>query len=122
MTGKHRWGRKEAEKILTSGKALKKMNEIIKAQGKLNGLVRGEHSYIIKSSKKGKVKAINNETISKIARIAGAPKDKGSGLYLHKKVKDKVSKGEPLYTIYAENKFKLNLAKDFAKKNKGFTL
>ncbi len=122
MTGKYRWGRKEAEKILTSGKALKKMNEIIRAQGKLNGLVRGEFSYVIKSSKSGKVKLINNETISKIARIAGAPKDKSSGLYLHKKVGNKVAKGEPLYTIYAENKFKLGLAKDFAKKNKGFTL
>jgi hypothetical protein len=33
-----------------------------------------------------------------------------------------VKKGMVLYTIYAENEFKLGLAKDFAKKNSGYLI
>ncbi|KHO53879.1 MAG: hypothetical protein QT09_C0009G0030 [archaeon GW2011_AR18] len=39
--------------------------------------------------------------------------DKGSGLYLHKKLNDKVSVGDPLITIYADNIKKLEYAKSF---------
>lgn len=36
--------------------------------------------------------------------------DKGAGVYLHKKVGDKVKKGEPLFTIYAQFKADFNFA------------
>ena len=115
MTG--RYGRRRSYKlvkeILEGGRALDKMKQIIRAQGKQKKLSLGEHRLKIKSSKTGIVKAIDNETIAKIARMAGAPDDKGAGLYLHKKKKDRVSKGDVLYDIYAENKAKLNLVKEF---------
>jgi len=122
MTGKHRKGAKVAKEILESGQALKKMKEIIKAQGKIKLPLLGTHRYIVKSTKRGKVTSINNMTISKIARIAGCPKNKGSGIYLNKKVKDRVYKGEILYTVYAESKGKLDLAKEFLRKNKGYEI
>ena len=52
--------------------------------------------------------------------MAGAPQDKGAGLYLEKKVKDVIKKGDVLYTVYAENEFKLSLVKEFLRKNKGY--
>ncbi|HLC51993.1 MAG TPA: AMP phosphorylase [Candidatus Nanoarchaeia archaeon] len=121
MAGKKN-GEELAQEILDSGQALVKMNQIIKIQGKQKKPTLGNYRYQVKSKKNGKVKSIDNLIISKIARIAGAPKDKGSGLYIVKFVKDKVKKGELIYTVYAESKFKLDLAVGFTKKNDGYTL
>jgi thymidine phosphorylase len=121
MAGRRK-GKKLAKELLESGQALKKMNEIIKAQGKQRKIILGQHRFQVKSKFSGKIKEIDNLIISKIARVAGAPKDKGSGLYLEKHVKDKVKKGELLYTVYAESEFKLNVAKEFLKKNNGYLI
>ena len=121
MAGKKN-GEELAQEILDSGQALVKMNQIIKIQGKQKKPTLGNYRYQVKSKKNGKVKSIDNLIISKIARIAGAPKDKGSGLYIVKFVKDKIKKGELIYTVYAESKFKLDLAVGFTKKNDGYTL
>ncbi|MBS3172229.1 hypothetical protein J4438_01445, partial [Candidatus Woesearchaeota archaeon] len=43
--------------------------------------------------------------------LGGAPSNKGAGLYLYKKVNNEIKKGEKLFTIYSENKEKLELAK-----------
>ncbi len=115
-------GRKLAQEMLESGKALKKMNEIIGAQGRQKKPALGAHHYPVKSSRSGKIVEIDNEVIAKIARVAGAPDDKGAGLYLTKKIHDKVHKGELLYTVYAESEFKLGLAKEFLGKNNGYVV
>jgi len=124
MTGTYRKGKglKAAHEILESGKALKKMNEIIKMQGKQKKCKVGAYQHIVKSTKVGRVKEIDNEIIAKIARMAGAPQDKGSGLYLNKKIHHSIKKNEVIYTIFAENEFKLGLAKEFAKKNNGYLI
>lgn len=98
--------------IITSGKANRKLREIIEAQGghpriKPDDIPVGEHTVKIKSNKSGKVLWINNLYIKRIARTAGAPKDKGSGIMLHKKLGDKVKKGDILFELYAEKKNKL---------------
>jgi putative thymidine phosphorylase len=124
MTGKYKRGegKKEALRLLESGAAFKKMNEIIKIQGKQKVMPLAEQRYSVRSGKSGKIRNIDNEVIAKIARVAGAPKDKGAGMFIFKKVKDKVKKGEILYTVYAENEFNMGLAKEFLKKNKGYVI
>ena len=124
MTGKYslRQGIAKASEILESGKALVKMNQIIKSQGRVRRVKVGEFKRIIKSNKAGKIKGIDNKIIAKIARIAGAPGDKGAGMYINRKVGDKVKKGDILYTVYAENKFKLELAVSFLRKDKGYLI
>lgn len=117
-----RKSKRVAKDILESGKALVKMNEMIKLQGKVKEPKLGEYTYVVRSRNKGRVKSIDNEVIAKIARVAGAPKDKGAGLYLEKHVKDKVKSGDVLYTVYAESKFKLGLAKKVIKWNKGYLI
>ncbi len=108
-------GIKKAQEILESGKAYKKMQEIIKAQGgnpniQPENIKVGEYTHTIKSNKDGKVNYLSNNLVTKIAKTSGAPQDKGAGIYLHKKLNDKVKKNEPLFTIYAESKDKLNFA------------
>ncbi len=109
------------KKILDSGSAHEKMLEIIKAQGlkvnKSSAVKVGKYSFDIYSKKSGKVRFINNQTISKIARAAGAPLDKGAGLYLYKHKKDFVRKKEVIYTIYSENKQKLDYAAKLAEQD-----
>lgn len=122
MTGKYKNGAKTAREILDSGRALKKMQDIIKAQGKVKKPKLGEYRYPVKATKNGKVKEIDNEIIAKIARIAGAPLDKGSGMFILKHVDDKVKKGDLLYTIYAENRTKLDLAIEFMQENNGYVV
>lgn len=113
-------GLKKAREILESGKALAKMNEIINAQGKQKKPELGQQRYPVHSSRAGKIVEIDNDIIAKIARVAGTPTDKGAGLYLSKKIRDSVKRGDLLYTIYAMNEFKLNLAKEFLRKNNGY--
>jgi putative thymidine phosphorylase len=112
MSGKYKNGYKKAKEILESGQALKKMNEIISLQGKKKEVKLAKHSYDIKAKKSGVIKEINNRTIAKIARIAGAPQDKAAGLYLYKKVGDKVKKDEILFKIYSNSESRLKLAKE----------
>ena len=105
-----------AKKILESGTAEKKMREIIKAQGGNPSIMPediqiGEHLMFIRSEKSGKVLWIENRIIVEIGRAAGAPKDKGAGIVFNKKIGEQVEKGEVLFTIYAENPYKLDRAK-----------
>ncbi len=116
MAGKSRKGKghKDALKILDSKRAYAKMIEIINAQG-LNcidpGKIRlGNFTYEFTAQKKGIVSQISNLAISKIARIAGAPKNSGAGIYLYKHIGDKVEKNEKIFTIYAESEQKLKFA------------
>ncbi len=119
-------GRRKALEILDSGKAYEKMIEIIKAQGgKETGaedIKLGDFSYDVVSGKNGTVKSIDNICISKIARIAGAPNDKGSGIYLYRHAGEKVKKGDKLFTIYSESRHELEYSKEILKSCRAFEI
>jgi len=128
MSGKAKigYGIRKSMEILESDKAYKKMIEIIKAQGKKitnpEEITLGKIKLDVKSNKKGVVSAISNDIISKIARIAGAPQDKGAGVYLRKHKGDYVKKGERLFTVYSESKDKVEYVKEILKEGKGFSV
>jgi AMP phosphorylase len=119
-------GKNIALQILDSGKAYQKMKEIIHSQeGKVYdpaNIKVGRHSFDVKASKSGTIAEIDNKAISRIARISGAPLDKGSGIYLHKHVGNKVSKGEKMFTIYAESSQKLDFAREYLKDSTPFVI
>jgi thymidine phosphorylase len=105
---------KLAQEILKSGKAYQKFRQIIEAQGgKIKELLPAKFSFTIKAEKSGKVMEIDNKKISKIARVAGCPMDKSSGLFLYVHINDKVSKGDSLLTIYTSSQDELRHAKEF---------
>ncbi|MBI2546140.1 AMP phosphorylase [Candidatus Woesearchaeota archaeon] len=123
MAGKARKGQGEklAAEILESGKAYEKMREIIKAQGgnttSSSRIKVGKHRYGFRAYKSGRVTNVDPLHISRIARIAGAPTDKGAGIYLHYKRGDKVKKSDTLFTIHAENSEKLKFAVEALQKD-----
>lgn len=111
MTGKAKSGEGQnlARDIIDSGKALKKFNEIIKAQGgNLKNLRLAKFKKDILSNKTGKIIEINNKKINSLGRFTGCPSSKPSGIYLHHHVNDYVNKGDKLITIYSDSKLRLN--------------
>jgi AMP phosphorylase len=128
MGGKARKGEGAllANDLIDSGAAYKKFIDIIKAQEAkcidAEKIKVGIHVYDVVSHKSGSVMFVSNDIISCIAKLAGAPKDKGAGMYLYHHKGEHVQKGDVLYRIYAENKTKLNDSIRYAKRNKGFVI
>ena len=119
-------GYKKAVAILKSGKALQKMKEIIKAQGgKIDSstkIIYSPLNQVFKAEEAGIIQDLKVHGFTKVARLAGAPANKKAGVLLHKEEGDKIKKGEPIYTIFAENKIKLASAINYAKGNPPFVL
>ena len=115
-------GYEVAKDILESGSAWHKMQEIIAAQGPSEKFYLGRVRAQLAASRSGTIRAIDNKDISKIARMAGAPITKGAGLYLHKKVGDKVKKGEILYTAYADSAEKIRHVKRYHEELQPYTI
>ena len=118
LAGKCRKGEGHAiaQKLITNGKALSKFKQIVEAQGgdarKLNArsVPIGSHKYSFKAVRAGRISHLDNKMLSRLARAAGAPSDKGAGVYLHCNHGDMVRPGETLLDIYAESESKLDLA------------
>ena len=123
---KAKHGYRYAKELLDSGKAWEAMLNIIRAQGARvtdwRKIRLAKFSFDFRAWCNGRIKHIDNVSVSRIARVAGAPFDKGAGIYLHHKVGDRVKKGEPLFTVYAENKQKLSYAKDYLKMYDGIVI
>jgi AMP phosphorylase len=114
-------GYKIAEEILTSGKAHKKLMEIIEAQGgnpgvKSEEIATGENCEDILAPAGGYVVAFFNKRLIELARMAGAPSDKKAGVTIHKKMGEIVKKGEPLITICSSSDWELDSAVKDAKR------
>ena len=114
-------GYRFAEEILNSGKALAKMKEIIAIQGgnpnvTSNDILPGKYSFNVNAKESGYIVGIKNRALITIARTAGAPADKGAGIYIHKLLGERVEKGETIYTIYADKEWRLGKALAEARK------
>ena len=113
-------GTQKAKELLKSGKAEKKLREIIAAQGgnpevRPEDIETGKETIEIHSNEEGRIQWINNRAMAQIAREAGAPKNSGAGVLLNKKLGDKVAEEDVLYTVFSENTQKLNSAVALAK-------
>jgi thymidine phosphorylase len=108
-------GEEFARELLTSGKALLKMREIIAAQGGNPGitseqLVAGKEKYELAASGSGRVVRIDNKEISMICRILGCPTDKKAGMFLNRKLEEHVDKGDILCTLYSQDAYRMREA------------
>jgi AMP phosphorylase len=74
----------------------------------------GPHSFAVRSERAGKVLWLSTDDIVRIAREAGAPKEKGAGVVLHAKLGESVHKDGILFEIYAERSSKLASAIELA--------
>lgn len=107
-------GRETYERLIESGKALEKMEEIIEAQGGDRrvlddyGLLPGaRHQHPIRSSVEGYVTEIDTEAVGWAAMLLGAGRtrldssiDHGVGVTIEAKLGHRVEAGSPLATLH----------------------
>jgi len=115
-------GYDRAKHLLNSGEALKTMEDIIQAQGPNQPTCVGELTHNILAKEDGVVSNIDCYRLARIARLAGAPLDKGAGIDLFKKIGDPVKKGEALYCIHACFETDFAFTTKFAIEGDGYTL
>jgi thymidine phosphorylase len=116
-------GRKRAEALLASGAALRQMERIIAAQGPAPvQFPPGPLTHEVPSPLEGRVTAIDCYRLARVARLAGAPTDKGAGIDLLKKVGDPVAEGEALYRIHACFPTDFHFARGYAAAGSGYTV
>lgn len=110
------------EKKLAGGEALKKFKEMLKWQGANPDIAEHPEKYLkdsknctlIKADKAGYVTRLTARTIGEAAVLLGAGRGKmedkiayGAGIWLDKKLGDKVAKGDIIAHIYADDKKRL---------------
>ena len=101
---------------LKSGKAYNKFLELILTQkGDINKLPKGEKKIDILASKSGYVNRIDALAIGKLAMNAGAGRmsleddiDYSAGVIIHKKINDKVKKGDVLASVITNKRFEVD--------------
>lgn len=119
-------GRKLAEQALGDGSAFEKLRTLVKAQG-------GDVAYVddpekfppakyieaVESSQNGYLAQVQARIVGEAAVELGAgrakkgdPVDHAVGFIIHHKVGDKVEKGQPLFTIHANDEKLLSQARE----------
>ncbi len=107
-------GRKQSEKLISSGKALERFRQMVELQGgdprtidDPRSLPQARHTITFSSPKDGYLVSLQCEQVGTACVILGGGRerkedsvDPAVGIVLHKKVGDAVSAGEPLATIH----------------------
>lgn len=106
-------GRARAEVALDDGSAQRKFEAICDAQGGRRTPPSAPHTATITAACAGTVAAVDNRLLSRLAKLAGAPRDPAAGLELHAHLGDRVERGEPLMTVHAETRGELQYALDY---------
>jgi len=115
-----------ARDILDSGRALSRMNAILDAQGRRpfdrHHPALGALSFEVCTDVAGVVTGIDNFQIARIARLAGAPKVKGAGVDLLRKLGGTVQPGDALYRVHAAFAADLAFARQASVRASGYRI
>ncbi len=103
-----------AKKTLETGLAWKKFEKICEAQGGLNLPKSALYTHTVFSDQSKKIQNIDCSFFSQLAKLAGAPNDKEAGVDLHISIGDWVQKEQPLFTLHANSKEFLEIAKQYS--------
>jgi thymidine phosphorylase len=99
------------------------MQKIIDAQGPSQCRTDlGTLKTDVLAANDGVVTGIDCLRLNRVARMAGAPIDKGAGIRVLKKIGDRVEKGEPVYRIHAFEPSEYELAAAAAKLDNGYQI
>ncbi|MFC3165764.1 thymidine phosphorylase family protein [Ciceribacter thiooxidans] len=110
-------GHARAVEMLDSGSAEAKFLAICSAQGGFTEPARAPHRVEIPAQSDGTISSIDNRVIARIAKLAGAPRQKVAGVQLVAQVGDRVCKGQPLYEIHAASPGEAAWARSYAERH-----
>lgn len=108
-------GRERARGLLDSGAAERKFLAICEAQGGFGEPTPAPYTSVSTAGVRGTVLAIDNRRIARIAKLAGAPRERRAGVDLLTVPGERVEAGQPLFEIHAETPGELAWARDFAR-------
>ena len=111
-------GEAMASQALETGQAWAKFQRICEAQGGMREPPTSRQQRPLLAERPGRVHAIDNRRIARLAKLAGAPEDKAAGIDLHVTVGDQVTSGQPLCTVHADSPGELAYALDYAAANR----
>jgi len=103
-----------ARSVLDSGAAWAKLQAICAAQGGMRTPPRAAYTHVLTSPRRGRVVAIDNRRLARLAKLAGAPQAPAAGLELHAPLGTVLSPGQPLLTLPAESPGELAYALVYA--------
>jgi len=75
----------------------------------------GELSHPVYANQSGTIVKIDNRKLAKVAKLSGAPGNKGAGILFLAPLGKVVKQGELIFTIYAESKGELAYALEYLK-------
>src|SRR5471032_387982 len=107
-------GQALARSVLDSGAAWSKLQAICEAQGGMRTPPRAAYTHVLTSPRRGRVVAIDNRRLARLAKLAGAPQAPAAGLELHAPLGTVLSPGQPLLTLPAESPGELAYALVYA--------
>jgi len=119
-------GRAQAEKAIADGSAFEKFRVLVQAQGgdvsfvdDTSKFTRAKFIQVIESPENGSISQIQARSVGEASVILGGGRAKKSdqidhavGIMIHHKVGDRVRKGEPLFTIHANDESRLAEVKE----------
>jgi len=128
-------GRVMAEKSIADGSALEKLRVLVQAQAgdvsyvdDTSRFERAKYVEVVNAPRSGFISQVHARLVGEASVALGAgrskksdPVDHAVGFLIHKKVGDKVEKGEPLFEIHANNEAKLTEARDAVLSAHGFS-
>ena len=92
-----------ATQALDSGRAWAKFLAICEAQGGFTEPGTASFHAPVLAARAGRVTAIDNRRLAKVAKLAGAPGAALAGLVCNLRLGDPVAAGQPLYTVHAQS-------------------
>ena len=115
-------GKQLAIEYLRSGQAYEQMKKIIRIQGgdpaiQPEDIKFGPHKAEMKAKLSGVVTKVINKSVNKIAKLAGCPGSKTSGIVIGPKIGQRVKTGDVIFTIYANTEKNLNAAIEYYNKH-----
>ena len=114
-------GRALAENAIADGSAFEKFRVLVRAQGgdvsyadELSKFPRAKYIEVVNAPRSGSISQVQARSVGEASVTLGAgrakksdPIDHAVGFIIHHKVGDQVQKGDPLFTIHANNETKL---------------
>jgi thymidine phosphorylase len=108
-----RGGRSVADALLRNGSAWAKFQAICAAQGGMRVPARAPHTRPFVARRDGRVGAIDNRRLARIAKLAGAPQAPAAGVEFLAPLGTRVVAGQPLFVVHAEGPGELAYAFDY---------
>lgn len=92
-----------ATACLETGRAWQRFQSICAAQGGMRTPGKAAYQQAVPASQPGRVTAIDNRHLSRVAKLVGAPAAPLAGLTLDVHIGETVAAGQPLFTLHAQS-------------------